>query len=57
MYYERCEKCGNRWQRIPLAIVARDLEVISNNRTVLASAGKRPVEIERPFLVHMDTGA
>ena len=52
MYYERCEMCGNRWQRILLATVARDPEVIPNNRTVLASSGKRPVEIERPFCPH-----
>ena len=35
---------------IPLAAVARDPEVIPNNRTALASAGKRLVEIERPFV-------
>ena len=23
LYYERCEMCGNRWQRIPLTVVAR----------------------------------
>ena len=44
--------CGNWWQRILLATVARDPEAIPNNRTVLASAGKRPVEIERPFCPH-----
>ena len=49
-YYERCEMCGNRWQRIPLTMVARDPETKLNNRTVLASTGKRPVEIERPLL-------
>ena len=52
MYYGRCEMCGNRWQRIPLTIVARDAETTLNNRTVLASTGKRPVEIERPFCPH-----
>ena len=52
MYYERCEMCGNRWQRIPLTMVARDPETKLNNRTVLASTGKRPVEIERPFCPH-----
>ena len=54
MYYERCEMCGNRWQRIPLTMAARDPETKLNNRTVLASTGKRPVKI--PF-VHTDTGA
>ena len=48
--------CGSRWQRILLTIVARDPETKLNNRTVLASTGKRPFEIERPF-VRMDTGA
>ena len=52
MYCERCEMCGNRWQRIPLTMVARDLETTLNNRTVLASTGQRPVEIERPFCPH-----
>ena len=52
MYYERCEMCRSRWQRIPLATVAQDPEVIPNNRTVLASAWKRPVEMERPFCPH-----
>ena len=52
MYYERCEMCGNRWQRIPLTMVARDPETKLNNRTVLTSTGKRPVEIERPFCPH-----
>ena len=27
MYYERCEMCGNRWQRILLTMVARDSEM------------------------------
>ena len=31
---------------------ARDPETKLNNRTVLASTGKRPVEIERPFCPH-----
>ena len=52
MYYARCEMCGNRWQRILLTMVARDPETTLNNRTVLASTGKRPVEIERPFCPH-----
>ena len=52
MYYERCEMCGNRWQRFPLTMVARDPETKLNNRAVLASTGKRPVEIERPFCPH-----
>ena len=52
MYCERCEMCGNRWQRIPLTMVARDPETKLNNRTVLASTGKRPVEIERTFCPH-----
>ena len=52
MYYERCEMSGNRSQRIPLTMVARDPETKLNNRTVLASTGKRPVEIERPFCPH-----
>ena len=52
MYHERCEMCGNRWQRIPLTMVARDPETTLNNRTALASTGKRPVEIERPFCPH-----
>ena len=50
MYYERCEMCGNRWQRIPLTMVARDPETKLNNRTVLTSTGKRPVKIECSFL-------
>ena len=50
MHHERCEMCGNLWQRIPLTMVARDPETKLNNRTVLTSTGKRPVEIERPFL-------
>ena len=49
MYYERCELCGNWWQRIHLTMVARDPETKLNNRTVLESTAKRPVEIERPF--------
>ena len=52
MYCERCEMCGNRWQRIPLTTVARDPETKLNNRTVLASTGKRPVEIEHPSCPH-----
>ena len=52
MYYERCEMCGNRWQRIHLTMVARDPETKLNNLTVLASIGKRPVEIERSFCPH-----
>ena len=52
MYYERCEMCGNRCQSIPLTMVARDPETKLNNRTVLASTGKRPVEIERAFCPH-----
>ena len=45
MYYERCEMCGNRWQRILLNREARDPETKPNNRT-------RLVEIERPFCPH-----
>ena len=52
MLYARCELCGNRWQRISLANVARDSEAIPDNRTVLASAGKRLAEIERHFCPH-----
>ena len=52
MYNERCEMSVNRWQRIPLTMVARDPETKLNNRTVLTSTGKRPVEIERPFCPH-----
>ena len=33
-------------------VVARDPEMKLNNRTVLASTGKRPFEIERPFCPH-----
>ena len=33
-------------------MVARDPETTLNNRTVLASAGKRPLEIERTFCLH-----
>ena len=51
-YYERCKMRGNRWQRIPLTMVERDPETKLNNRTVLASTGKRPFEIERPFCPH-----
>ena len=50
MYHERSEMCGNRWQRIPLTMVARETKL--NNRIVLASTGKRPVEIERSFCPH-----
>ena len=50
--YERCEMCGNRWWRIPQTMVARNPETTLNNRTVLASTGKRPVEIERTFCPH-----
>ena len=50
--YERCEMCGNRWWRIPRTMVERNPEMKLNNRTVLASTGKRPVEIERPFCPH-----
>ena len=39
-------------QRIPLTMVERDPETMLTNRTVLASTGKRPVEIERPFCPH-----
>ena len=52
MYYERCEMCGNWWQRIPLTMAARNPERKLNNRTVRASTGKRPVEIERSFCPH-----
>ena len=52
MYYERCEVCGSRWQHIPLTMVARDSKTTLNNRTVLSSTGKRPVEIERPLCPH-----
>ena len=52
MYCERGEMCRNRWQHIPLTMVARDPETTLNNRTVLAFTGKRPVEIERPFCPH-----
>ena len=41
--------CGNRWQRIPLTMMARDSKMTTNNRTVLSSTGKRQVKIERPF--------
>ena len=33
MCYERCEMCGNRLQRIPLTVAARDPETTLNNRT------------------------
>ena len=49
MYYERCELCGTGWQRIPLTMMTRDSKTMINNRTVLSSTGKRPVEIERSF--------
>ena len=49
MYDERCEICGNRWQRIPMTMVARESKTTLNNRTALASTGKGLVEIERPF--------
>ena len=55
MCYELCEMCGNRWQRIPQTMVARNPETKLNNRTVLASTRKRPVEIESfscPFCPH-----
>ena len=52
MFYERCEICGKQWQRVPLTMVARDPETTLNNLTVLASTGKGPVEIERPFWPH-----
>ena len=43
------EMCDNRCQWISLTMVARDPETKLNNRTVLASTGKRPVEIEHSF--------
>ena len=52
IYCEQCEICGHRWQRLPLTMVERDPETKLNNRTVLASTGKRPVEIERSFCPH-----
>ena len=58
IYCERCELCGNRWQRIPLTILTRDSETARNNRALLSSTihtvkiktKKRPVEMERLFL-------
>ena len=50
MYYERCEMFGNRWQRIPQTIIKRNPDMKLDNRTLLVSTRKRPVEIERPFL-------
>ena len=44
--YDRCEM----YERI--GIVARGPETTLNKRTALASIGKRPVEIERPFCPH-----
>ena len=55
MHDERCEKCGNRWQRIPQSMVERNPEMKLNNRTLLASPGKRS-RSNAPF-VHTDTGA
>ena len=52
MCYKRCEMCGNRWWRVPQTMVERNPEMKLNNRTVLTSTGKRPVEIERPFCPH-----
>ena len=48
----RMREKGNRWQRIPLTMVARESKTKLNNRTVLASTGKRPVEMERPCCPH-----
>ena len=55
MYYERCEICGNRWERILLNMVARDSKTTRNNH-MLSSTGKRPDKIER-FFLSTDTGA
>ena len=52
MHYERCEHCENRLQRIAFSMVAQDSKTTLNNRTVLSSTGKRPVEIERPLCPH-----
>ena len=41
-------------KRIALTMVPRDPETTLNNRTVLASTGKRPVEIERFFCPHRE---
>ena len=56
IYYKLWKICWNRWQRIPMTMVARDSKTTLNNRTVLSSTQKRPIEIERSF-VHTDTGA
>ena len=64
MCCERCEMCWNRWYRILQTMVERNPEMKLNNRTLLASTRKRPVEIESfrcPLLStrtweHDDTG-
>ena len=48
MYGERCRDCGSRWQRIPIVITSIPVP-LDNNRTARTSAGKKIVEIERPF--------
>ena len=50
MYSERCEMCGNRWQRIPLTMVARDQETKLGNRTVLASTFEATCRDRTPLL-------
>ena len=55
MNNERCEMCGNRWQRIPLTMVARDSKTTLNNRTVLSLTGNDRWRSNVPF-VHTDTG-
>ena len=57
MYCERCEMCRNRWQRIPLTMVARDPEddaEQSHSACVHIEGTGR--DRTRSF-VHTDTGA
>ena len=55
---QRCDVLGTMrdvWESVAthsLTMAARDPETKLDNRSVLASTGKRPVEIERPFCPH-----
>ena len=57
MYYERCEICGNRWQRIPLAMAARDSKTTLSNRTVRSRQQGSDRSRSNALFVHTDTEA
>ena len=43
MYYERCQDCGSRWQRLPIAIT------LDNSQPAHTSTGKKTIKMETPF--------